>query len=346
MNPVFITWNKMPEVVGGCESVFQDLSSNLDGKLVSYPFGNKVYQVEGMPEGCKGFKFFEDYKSWMFDDMISKMLVEYPNTPIIGNAGAMNIWKKHDTKIINLFNDPYRKAQKVMREKGSRSIYIQSLVDHLTELQKRSSEGAKNIAISKIMREAMQDEGIECHKVIEHGVDSSAFRPLSKTGLREKYGVFASKIGIFVGINHPIKNWEVMERLIREREDVFWILVFKENPPFETPNSKVFNKIPRSQMPEIYNLADFAIIPSYFESFGLVAVEAGMCDIPVISSKVGWIEDEGKTDYGIILDSFKAKDFSQAVDELFQQDFKPRAYMQKRFDFMNWLEKWRDVIRN
>jgi len=132
-------------------------------------------------------------------------------------------------------------------------------------------------------------------------------------------------------------------------EDITWILVFKElredrfNPIF-IPNGKIFVKLSRKQMVEIYNMADFVIIPSYFESFGLVAIEAGLCNTPVISSKTGWIEETGLTDYGIVLNSFKPEDFSNAIDEIFNYNIKPRKYMQKRFDFQKWIEKWKNLI--
>lgn len=338
----FVTWAKMPEVVGGCESIFKDLADNLNGELLTYPY-KRVFQTKDMPTN---FQFHEEYKSWMFDDILNKMLKDNPNTPIVANAGCVNIWKKHNTRIINLFNDPYRKAQKTMKEHGSKFFYLDAVVNRLSDLQKIAAEGAINVAVSKIMKEAMKDEGIKCNGIMKHGVDGKLFCPLNKTDLKEKYGI-EGKVGLFVGLTHPVKNWFALKDLINERSDITWILVLKMRLEdfFAFGNTHVFYKLPREQMPEIYNLADFVIVPSYFESFGLITIEAGMCGVPSITSKVGWVEDNGVTDYGIVVDDFKSQSFSKAIDQLSEYDFKPRAYMQKRFNFKRWINKWRRLIK-
>jgi D-inositol-3-phosphate glycosyltransferase len=40
-------------------------------------------------------------------------------------------------------------------------------------------------------------------------------------------------------------------------------------------------------LPLYYNAADVCVVPSYYESFGLVAVEAMACGTPVVASRVG-----------------------------------------------------------
>ena len=318
------------------QSILKNLSDNLNGEIVTYPY-DRVYQFNGMPKMI----IEEDSKSWALDLVINKYLKTHPKTPVIANLGTVNIWNKHTTKIINIFNDPYMKAQDVLR-KYSKFCYMDGLVQRMTELQIRASKGAINVAISKVTKDAMKDLGIKCDKVIEHGVDDKIFRPFDKD-LRKKYNIpLGKRIGLFVGITHHVKNWEVMKKLM-ERKDIVWILALKTKiPKANNPIGKcVFYGSNREQMVEFYNLADFVIIPSFFESFGLVSVEAGMCGTPVVSSKVGWIQEKGLTDYGIVVDSFKYEDFNRAIDELPNHDFTPRKYMQKRFDFNKWIDKWK-----
>ena len=189
--PLFVTWAKQPEVVGGCESIFQDLAQNLKGKLVTYPYGDMLISFPDMPTNLE---FMEEYKSWAFDEYIERYLIDYPNTTIVANCGSINIWRKHETKIINIFNDPYKKAQEVMLKERSISLYVPKLVNKLTELQKKAAKNAINIAVSKIAKEGMEDIGIKCDGIIEHGVNSNFFRPLNKDDLREKYNVDSKKL--------------------------------------------------------------------------------------------------------------------------------------------------------
>ena len=45
--------------------------------------------------------------------------------------------------------------------------------------------------------------------------------------------------------------------------------------------------VPHDHLPLYYSAADVVVVPSYYESFGLVAVEAMACGTPVVASRVG-----------------------------------------------------------
>ncbi len=49
--------------------------------------------------------------------------------------------------------------------------------------------------------------------------------------------------------------------------------------------------IPRSQMPQFWNSVDIAIVPSLSETFGLVALEALACGVPVIAAAAGGLKE-------------------------------------------------------
>ena len=46
-------------------------------------------------------------------------------------------------------------------------------------------------------------------------------------------------------------------------------------------------RLEQQVLPSYYNAADICVVPSYYESFGLVALEAMSCGTPVIASRVG-----------------------------------------------------------
>jgi glycosyltransferase involved in cell wall biosynthesis len=49
--------------------------------------------------------------------------------------------------------------------------------------------------------------------------------------------------------------------------------------------------LPRSAMPRFWNSLDVAVVPSLYEPFGLVALEALACGVPVIASAVGGLKE-------------------------------------------------------
>lgn len=57
-------------------------------------------------------------------------------------------------------------------------------------------------------------------------------------------------------------------------------------------------QIPQSQLPVYYAAADVCVVPSYYEPFGLVALEAMAAGTPVIASRVGGLQysiEDGET---------------------------------------------------
>ena len=73
----------------------------------------------------------------------------------------------------------------------------------------------------------------------------------------------------------------------------------------------------RDQLVDVYRAADLVAVPSYSESFGLVAIEAQACGTPVVAAAVGGLPvavRDGVT--GTLVDGHDVGDWAQAIGAL------------------------------
>ena len=75
--------------------------------------------------------------------------------------------------------------------------------------------------------------------------------------------------------------------------------------------------VPRTELPNWYRAADLVCVPSYSESFGLVALEAQACGTPVVATAVGGLRTavaDGIS--GVLVDGHDAKAWSSVIARL------------------------------
>ncbi len=78
---------------------------------------------------------------------------------------------------------------------------------------------------------------------------------------------------------------------------------------------------PPEELVSIYQAADVVAVPSYNESFGLVAVEAQATGTPVVAARVGGLPlavDDGKT--GVLVDGHDPRDWARSLAMLLADD--------------------------
>jgi D-inositol-3-phosphate glycosyltransferase len=157
------------------------------------------------------------------------------------------------------------------------------------------------------------------HKVtvIPAGVDLDLFRPLDMAGARRDLGLAESKVVLYVGRIEPLKGLDILIRamgLLEHGRDVR-LLVVGGSPGRDREldrlrclvselglgeNVTFTGAVKQSELPKYYGAADAFVLPSYYESFGLVALEAMACGTPVIVSRVGGLSSfvkNGETGY-------------------------------------------------
>ncbi len=155
-------------------------------------------------------------------------------------------------------------------------------------------------------------------EIVAPGVEHAFFAPGDQRGARYALGLGAGPVLLFIGRIQPLKGVDVAVRALAEmrRPDALLLVVggasgleggaevsrldalidelgVRDQVRFVEPQ-------PHHILSTYYRAADVVVVPSRSESFGLVALEAAACGIPVVASAVGGLltlVDDGLTGY-------------------------------------------------
>jgi D-inositol-3-phosphate glycosyltransferase len=145
-------------------------------------------------------------------------------------------------------------------------------------------------------------------EIVPPGVDHSIFNPASKKEARQLLNLNEQPTLLFVGRIQPLKGVDLAISTLFELEhkDAQLILIGSssglEGPSEErrirqlVEESGLTNRVlfvePQSheKLVDWYRAADVVLMPSRSESFGLVALEAAACGVPVVASAVGGLQ--------------------------------------------------------
>jgi len=155
--------------------------------------------------------------------------------------------------------------------------------------------------------------------VVPCGVNLELFQPVDKEIAKQYLGFGKNKIILFVGRIDPLKG---IDRLIKampylpNTQGIRLVIIGggehsqheieqlqKLSCDLHIQDSVTFlGLIKHEQLPYFYSAADACVIPSYYESFGLVALESLACGTPVVATDVGDLKSvirQGETGYVI-----------------------------------------------
>ena len=172
--------------------------------------------------------------------------------------------------------------------------------------------------------------------IVPCGVDLRHFHPLDRQQARASLGLNGKPALLFVGRPDPLKGGEMLIQaasLLQQPATVVMVGGNLEGDP-ELDRLRVVAReqgmeeevrfvgaVPQEDLPQFYSAADLMVVPSYYESFGLVAVESLACGTPVIASKVGglqYIVQDGAN--GFLIPWRCAGLFAEKIDAVLSDD--------------------------
>jgi glycosyltransferase involved in cell wall biosynthesis len=180
-------------------------------------------------------------------------------------------------------------------------------------------------------------------EIIPVGIDTDLFQPLPRQAVRTELGFGDGPVGIFVGCFSEVKGWSQLVDCIRQFPEITWILVSKYEETFTAPNARVYNQVPQPFLIKLLNCANFFIIGSPVETECLAALEACLCDIPVVMRNVGIFQDFSvaeRRQLGIF-----GPDFGANIPAVLQGSFTPRrVILERHLSVKDSMAQWLQLL--
>lgn len=272
--------------------------------------------VDGVLEFAelKGLKYDLIHSHYWMSGLAALKLKQHWGVPVIQMFHTLGLMKNRVAQTPDEMEGEYRieGERKVMREVD---LIIAATPAELSQLQFLYQMDAGKIII------------------IPPGVDTDHFYPIPKDEAKEFIGVPpCESMLLFVGRIEPLKGLDVLFEAIsflHQRKDPdlpkFCLSVIGGDPDVSPETMSVemarlqamlascglkdmvalLGARSQDTLPYYYSASEAVVVPSFYESFGMVALEAMACGIPVVASHVGglaFLVQDGVTGFTVPVD--------------------------------------------
>jgi D-inositol-3-phosphate glycosyltransferase len=228
-------------------------------------------------------------------------------------------------------------------EPVAREIGEAQVVDAADRLVANTDEEAKSLV-------ELYDADPARVVTVPPGVDLDLFRPGSSLDARRRLGLPAdAAVLLFVGRIQPLKAPDVLlravARLLEVKPELADRLVVAvvgglSGSGLTHPDSltgltsalglsdlvRFTDPVPQPSLADWYRAADLTVVPSYSESFGLVAIESQACGTPVVATAVGGLRTAVRDGVsGVLVESHSPGDYARVIGDLLTNDDRRRA---------------------
>ena len=210
--------------------------------------------------------------------------------------------------------------------------------------------------------------------VVAPGIDLGTFQPLDRADARRKVGYGPGRLLLFVGRLERLKGVETAIQalaLLRDRaHDDLRLIVLGEDVRDGDESEKerlkavasalgvrdrvdFLGSVAHHELPYFYAAADVCVMPSYSESFGLVALEAQACGRPVVASGVSGLRSVVRDEVsGYLIDGHDPAAYAERIGrlladpELAQQMGRRGRLLAQRFSWTRTADRLEGLFEN
>lgn len=257
--------------------------------------------VEGILEltECKQIKYDVIHSHYWLSGIAAEQLKAQWNIPVIQMFHTLALLKNRIAKTAEEMEGEIR-IQAEAEIVGAADRIVVSTVDEQEHLERLYNAQPEKI------------------RVISPGVDTSRFYPIPEDEAKEFVQIPSDeKMLLFVGRIEPLKGIDTLIRAIAQmrKSDVMstcphYLYIIGGDPEGDTIDEDsemqrlkslcaelgvgdliiFMGKKDQDTLPYYYSAAEIVVMPSNYESFGMVALEAMACGTPVVATQVGGLQ--------------------------------------------------------
>ncbi len=200
--------------------------------------------------------------------------------------------------------------------------------------------------------------------VVPCGVNLELFKNIGRSNARKRLKLNGHEVVLFIGRIEPLKGidklMKAIAKLENQRNKRLIILGGDEYSNNQVKELKrlavelaidknvVFHgSVRQEELPLFYSCADVCVVPSYYETFGLVTLESLACGTPVVAADVGVAGSVIKDGYnGYLVKSNNSDDLAEKIERVLSRtdkNLKDRKSIRETVKHYNWGNIARDI---
>ncbi len=166
------------------------------------------------------------------------------------------------------------------------------------------------------------------------GLDISKFEHAKYIDWRKDLGITDKKVLLYVGVQEPRRNPLFLIDIMTKLPEEYVLLLVGDGPSINYVNQSIANnhlqsrifqlgKLSQDQLPSLYKTADLFLLPSSYEIYGMVLLEAMYFGLPVISSLTAGSDCIIENDIdGVVINKLDVQEWTRKIHNMIENTYK------------------------